>query len=42
MGLAAMIDNRVYSFDLEQWGFSRSSNEPWNKYFQYHHRAQQT
>jgi triacylglycerol lipase len=34
MGLAALIDNRVYSFDLEQWGFSRRSNEPWNKYFE--------
>ena len=34
MGLASIIDNRVYSFDLEQWGFSRRSNEPLNKYIE--------
>ena len=34
MGLAAIIDNRMYSFDLEQWGFSRRSNEPLNKYIE--------
>ena len=34
MGLAAIIDNRIYSFDLEQWGFNRYPNEPWNKYFE--------
>ncbi|SVE20819.1 uncharacterized protein METZ01_LOCUS473673, partial [marine metagenome] len=34
MGLAAIIDNRIYSFDLEQWGFNRYPNEPWNKYLE--------
>ena len=34
MGLAAMIDNRVYSFDLEQWGFNRRTNESWKKYIE--------
>ena len=33
MGIAAIIDNRVYSFDLEQWGFNRMKNEPWKTYF---------
>ena len=32
MGIAAIIDNRVYSFDLEQWGFNRMNNEPWKTY----------
>ena len=33
IGLAAVIGNRFYDFDLEQWGFKRNQNEKWNKYF---------
>ena len=33
IGLAAVIGNRFYDFDLEQWGFKRYQNEKWKKYF---------
>jgi len=33
IGLAAVIGNRFYSFDLEQWGFKRSDKESWSRYF---------
>ena len=33
IGLAAVIGNRYYNFDLEQWGFKRKLKEPWNEYF---------
>ena len=33
IGLAAVIDNRFYSFDLEQWGFKKNNEESWSRYF---------
>ena len=33
IGLAAVIGNRFYSFDLEQWGFKRNDEESWSRYF---------
>ena len=33
IGLAAVIGNRFYSFDLEQWGFKRDDQESWSRYF---------
>tara|TARA_B100001179_G_scaffold8291_1_gene5584 strand:- start:42 stop:734 length:693 start_codon:yes stop_codon:yes gene_type:complete len=32
IGLAAVIDNRFYSFDLEQWGFKKNDEESWSRY----------
>jgi triacylglycerol lipase len=33
IGLAAVIGNRFYSFDLEQWGFKKNSEESLSRYF---------
>ena len=33
IGLAAVIGNRFYSFDLEQWAFKRNDEESWSRYF---------
>ena len=33
IGLAAVIGNRFYSFDLEQWAFKRNDKESWSRYF---------
>jgi len=33
IGLAAVIGNRFYSFDLEQWAFKRNDEESWSSYF---------
>ena len=33
IGLAAVIGNRFYSFDLEQWGFKKNNEESWSRYF---------
>ena len=33
IGLAAVIGNRFYSFDLEQWAFKRKDKESWSSYF---------
>jgi len=33
IGLAAVIGNRFYSFDLEQWGFKKNDEESWSRYF---------
>ena len=33
IGLAAVMDNRFYSFDLEQWGFKKNNEESWSRYF---------
>ena len=33
IGLAAVINNRFYSFDLEQWAFKRKDKESWSSYF---------
>ena len=33
IGLAAVIGNRFYSFDLEQWAFKRKDKESWSRYF---------
>ena len=33
IGLAAVMDNRFYSFDLEQWGFKKKKDESWSRYF---------
>ena len=33
IGLAAVIGNRFYSFDLEQWAFKRNDKESWYRYF---------
>ena len=33
IGLAAVINNRFYSFDLEQWAFKRNDKESWSRYF---------
>jgi len=32
IGLAAVIGNRFYSFDLEQWGFKKNDVESWSHY----------
>jgi len=33
IGLAAVIGNRFYRFDLEQWAFKRNDEESWSRYF---------
>ncbi len=34
IAVAAVVDNRFYDFDLDQWGFTREKNEPWKNYYQ--------
>jgi triacylglycerol lipase len=33
IGLAAVVGNRFYDFDLQQWGFSRQPEESWVSYY---------
>jgi len=32
VGIAGVVGNRFYDFDLEQWGFSRGDGETWTSY----------
>ncbi|MFQ6678392.1 MAG: esterase/lipase family protein [Fidelibacterota bacterium] len=33
IGLAAVVGNNFYNFDLQQWGFEKEENETWPTYF---------
>jgi len=33
IGLAAVVGNDFYNFDLQQWGFEKEENETWSSYF---------
>ncbi len=34
VGLAAVVGNKFYNFDLEQWGFDRQPDETWMMYYE--------
>ncbi len=33
IGLAAVVGNNFYNFDLQQWGFEKEKDETWSTYF---------
>lgn len=33
IGVAAVVGNDFYDFDLQQWGFAKKENETWSAYF---------